>query len=485
MAPAEQDFTKATHTFIVSDIHLSTAEPVNKKDPLWRKWKTREFFIDDQFEVFLDKAEEKAAGDSIELILAGDIFDFDGITEFPEIKARYRTSFIERMRGLNTEERKSRFKMRMILEHHPVFFRALSQFIKKGNRVVFIIGNHDLELHWFSVQGQILGAMNLNEAEKARVRFNNWFYISNKDTLVEHGNQHDAHSNCQNPISPIIRGQRKDRIRLPFGCLAHRYLLNGMGYFNPHSDRTYVLTARQYLKFLFSHGLRKEPLILWTWFWGALVTLFMTMKESLTPEVKNPLTVEDRIDEIAASANATPRIVRTLKEIHAPPAFMDPLAVLRELWLDRAFTVMGAFVVGFWSLGFLNIVWKVSYWWVLVIMLLFVPFFLFYFRSFKSKIIADVKYYEKAVKLSSRITGMKRVVFGHTHQFVHTNFEGVEYLNSGTWAPAFDDFECKKPACPKTFVWIRPEDDAAAEKVKGERVANVFEWKGKDMALLC
>ena len=478
---AEQNtFKKAENTFIVSDIHLTTAEPVSPKDKLWRRYKQKDFFIDHAFEVFLKRIEESSDDKPVELILAGDIFDFDGVTQLPD-KQRFTVSWLEKLRGLNTEERKSRFKMRKIIDDHPIFFRALGNFIRKKNHVIFIIGNHDLELHWPGVQRIVLRALDLSEKEEEFVRFNNFFYISNDDTLIEHGNQHDSHSNCQNPINPKIRGLRKERIRLPFGCFANRYMLNGMGYFNPHSDRSYIMTPKQYLVFMVRHLIRKEPLLVWTWFWGAIMTLVMTLKEGFAPEVKDPLAVEDQVEEIARNANATPRMVRELKEIHAPASFMDPLGVARELWLDRAFLVIAAFAAGFWALSVLNIVVKVSYWWIFLLAVLFlVPFFLFYFRSIKSKVIVDVKYYEKAVHLGSKVTRVKRVIFGHTHEFVHTNFSGIEYLNSGTWSPAFDDVECTKPSCPKTFVWIRP-----SETDKNTRVANVYEWKASDMTLLC
>lgn len=476
---AEPDlFSKAKHTFIVSDIHVTTAEPVHPRDPLWRRFKQKDFFVDDAFEIFLNKIQQEAGGEPVELILAGDIFDFDGVTQHPK-KQRFSVTWLELKRGLNAEERKSRFKIRAIVDDHPVFFRALGDFIRKGNRAVFIIGNHDLELHWISVQREIMKAMSLTAEEEQRVRFNNWFYISNGDTLVEHGNQHDSHSNCQNPINPRIRGLRKERIRLPFGCHANRNMMNGMGYFNPHSDRSYIMTAREYVRFIFKHVIRKEPLLIWTWFWGAVVTLGMTIRDGLALEVKDPLAYEDQVEEIARKANATPRMVRLLREVHAPPSVMDPIGVMRELWLDRAFTLLFIFLVAFQILNFLNFVWKVSYWWTVPVFFLFMPFFIFFFRSVKSRIIVDVKYYEKAVKLGSKITGVKRVIFGHTHEFVHTNFDGIEYLNSGTWSPAFSDVECTKVMYPKTFVWIKPGPEGT------ERVANVYEWRGAEMVLLC
>ena len=49
----EVDFSKATYTAIVSDLHLCEAEPESSKFPLWKKYKTREFFFDSQFRVFL------------------------------------------------------------------------------------------------------------------------------------------------------------------------------------------------------------------------------------------------------------------------------------------------------------------------------------------------------------------------------------------------------------------------------------------------
>ncbi len=482
------NFTPPLHTVIVSDIHLTTAEPVHPKDPLWRRYKQRDFFIDRAFCGFLAHIRDKTAGEGpVELVLAGDIFDFDGITQIPA-QSDFPISLLERLRGLHPEEPKSCVKMELILQDHPEFFDGLSAFIKDGHRAVFIIGNHDLELHWPSVQRLVLNALRLAPEEEGRVSFNNWFYIAGADTLIEHGNQYDSHSNCQNPVNPLIRGLKQERIRLPFGCYANRLMLNGMGYFNPHSERTFRMTTVEYLKFAFGHLLRKEPFLVWTWFWGACATLIMTVKETLTPEVKDPLRVEDQIEEIAAKAQATPRVVRILKEVHSTPMIFDPLSILRELWLDRAFLVLFSAFFAYQTIAAMNLVGRVSYWWMFAVFSLFLPFFMFYFASMKSKTVVDVKYYEMAVKLIAQICDVKRVVFGHTHEFVHTSFDTVEYLNSGTWSPAFDDIACTKPSCPKTFVWIRPDTTAAAPENGGPvpRIANVFEWSPEGEArLLC
>ena len=89
------------HTFIVSDMHLSEAQEVDPDRPFWMAYKYREFFIDDDFAKFLDYIQEQVDG-PIELILNGDIFDFDNVTAIPD--GRNHIDWLERIRGLGSEE---------------------------------------------------------------------------------------------------------------------------------------------------------------------------------------------------------------------------------------------------------------------------------------------------------------------------------------------------------------------------------------------
>ncbi|MDH4282931.1 MAG: hypothetical protein OEV36_09795, partial [Myxococcales bacterium] len=70
------------HTFVVSDMHLTEAHEPDSARPLWMAYKRREFFIDDDFAAFLEHIQGKTAG-PIELLLNGDIFDFDSVTAVP------------------------------------------------------------------------------------------------------------------------------------------------------------------------------------------------------------------------------------------------------------------------------------------------------------------------------------------------------------------------------------------------------------------
>ncbi|WP_367143981.1 hypothetical protein AB1A81_00250 [Bdellovibrio bacteriovorus] len=110
----------ASHTAIISDLHLCEAEPVNLRFPLWKKFKTRQFFFDDTFEVFLKSCEEKAQGASVELVLNGDIFDFDSVLRLPD-EPVFHVSGLEKRRGLFPIEERSRFKIEVILKDHTPF----------------------------------------------------------------------------------------------------------------------------------------------------------------------------------------------------------------------------------------------------------------------------------------------------------------------------------------------------------------------------
>lgn len=465
------DFTRAEYTAIISDLHLCEAEPIHPKYPLWKKFKTAEFFFDDIFRSFLQEIERKANHQKIELILNGDIFDFDSVTSIPH-HPLFKVTKIEKKRGLFPTEERALYKIRKILSDHPIFVEALSNFIRKGHRVVFIFGNHDLELHFPLVQEEILKTLDLSHEESQSVRFVEWFYISNKDTLIEHGNQYDPYCVCEDPINPFIRGYNTIHLKLPFGNLACRYILNGMGFFNPHVDSNYIMGVKEYIGIFLRYMARAQPLIVLDWLGGALLTLYYSFKERLAVPLRNPYTIEDKIEKIAEKANATPRMVREMKELIAEPAASYPFLLMRELWLDRFFLIFVTFLVLIQAMVIVRSVYHISFFWALIPMALFAPFFLFYSKSVSSLVSGYKEPDDRVMAMASSITQVQRIIFGHTHIIRHEMIGFVEHLNSGCWSPAFLDIECTKPLDQKTFVWISPDEMSTSRK------AEVFRYDG-------
>jgi UDP-2,3-diacylglucosamine pyrophosphatase LpxH len=465
------------HTVVLSDIHLADAEIPPPEKPLWKRFKHPDLFVDGSFERFLEDMQDRVKG-PIELVLNGDLFDFDSVMAIPEAPD-FSVSRLERKRGLKPEEPKSCFKMRRILEDHPVFVRALRSFLLKGNRAVFVIGNHDIELHWTSVQRVILDHLDLPDELRRDVTFVEWFYVSEGDTLIEHGSQYDAYCLCSNPVFPLIRKGSKRSVRLPFGNLAGRYMTNGMGLFNPHVESSFIMSFRGYLIFFFKYLIRTQPLLLWTWFWGALVTLLVSISEGLMPAYKNPVQVPRRIRAIANRAKATEPMVMSLRELHAHPAIYNPWRVLRELWLDRALLLLLLLFLSFQIFSFLNVFVPVSVGWFLVPATLLMPVFIFYAQSVTSDVHQLQKTAFRRAPVAAKITRVRRVVHGHTHREGHSLYKGIEVLNNGTWSPAFHDVECTRPYGRKCFTWIRPSraDDGDRTKGKRDRVSTLYEWK--------
>lgn len=443
------DFSRASHTAIISDLHLCEEEPVNARFPLWKKYKTRQFFFDKDFSNFIKLVEARAQGNKVELILNGDIFDFDSVTSTPK-EPTYFLSWLELKRGMSPREEKSLFKIERILADHSEWVQALKGFLLSGHRAVFVIGNHDLELHFPVVQEAIRRALDLPSEISEQVRFCEWFFISNGDTLIEHGNQYDPYCMAQDPVNPFIQRDNQIEVRVPFGNLATRYLINGMGYFNPHADANYIMTPRQYIVFFWKYMLRSQPLLMVSWLWGSTAALVQAFSDRLRPAIIDPLGIEDRVQTIASKANATPRMVRELKELFVAPAASRPLVLMRELWLDRAALMVVTFLLLYLVFIQVDRLIDISFYWMFIPLAFFIPFFIFYSRSIASEVREFKEPKERVLSLAALITKVSRICYGHTHIVRHEIIGAVEHLNSGTWSPAFLDVECERPVGQKT-----------------------------------
>jgi UDP-2,3-diacylglucosamine pyrophosphatase LpxH len=456
----------ALHTFVVSDIHLTSAEPPDPERPFWKRYKRADLFIDDQLARMF--AHLRTTIDApMELVLNGDIFDFDAVTELPEGAAPFPISWLERQRGLGPTEAKATWKIGRILDDHPIFLQMLREWLAAGHEVVFTVGNHDMELLFPATQRVILEQL----GDPERVRFCEWFYVSGGDTLIEHGNQYDSYCLCVNPIFPTFRvgPEEVPRMRLPFGSYATRMLVNGMGSVNPHAEANWNVGFVDYAVFLWSHVLRHEPLLPLTWLWGAVATLLLSLRDGIYPAEQDPLRIDDQVDDIAIKARSTPRTVRALHALRVHPAFFFPWRIAKELWLDRVALFILVVAGSFQLMATLDVLGVVSAsWWGFVLALLFPPF-LFYSANVRSDVGNMDAAVRKRIDLISAVARVSRVVLGHSHIERHTQVGHVDLLNPGTWSPAFRDLACTEPVGRKCVVWIRPGSD-------GRRIATVECW---------
>jgi UDP-2,3-diacylglucosamine pyrophosphatase LpxH len=334
-----------------------------------------------------------------------------------------------------------------------------------------VIGNHDLELHWPLVQGEIRDALNLPDDVQTQLRFCEWFYISGGDTLVQHGNQFDAYCMCDDPINPTVKFRSPPRIRLPFGDIAGRLMLNGMGMFNPYVEESFLGGLRAHLIFFYKYVIRVQPFLLLTWLWSAMATLVVSLREGFLPSVKHPETLARRVDDIARRSNSSAGVVIALRATGVHPAIFNPWKIARELWLDRALLLFVGALVSFQIFSVFNVFVRLSVLWVAVPFAVFLLPFVFYARSVQSEVRETELNIHKRLPTAARIAGVSRVILGHTHRERHTGIRGIELINTGTWSSAYHDVECTVPYGRKCFAWIHP-DPAGEGRIAQLRVWN-------------
>ncbi len=459
------------HTIVVSDLHLTEAEPLDPRRPLWKRFKRKDLFLDERFARLLEALDAQLDG-TIELVFNGDTFDFDSVLARPE-RPDFPVNWLERLRGLAPEAPKSVFKMGVILRDHHVWVRALRQFLLKGHRAVFVVGNHDLELLWPEVQEVLVRALNLPEDRADAVRFCSFFTIDRGTTLITHGHQLDPYCACPDPLHPLIRVRGRARIRMPFGNLAGKLMLNGMGLFNPHVDDSFIRPLRGYITFFFRYVARVQPLLAWTWLWGAAATLVVSLRDGFLPAIRDPFTVEERVGREAERARTAPEVVRRLQVLAVHPAIFNPWRIARELWLDRAALLALSCWAAFQVFSTLNVFTPVSWWWFVGALAVLVPPVLVYGARVRSEVADAIRSLDAHTPDLARAAGVERVVVGHTHVAGHRRVGGVEQLNTGTWSPAFEDVECTRPVGRTSFVHL---DDQGQARLVEWRDPGMVTW---------
>jgi hypothetical protein len=195
----------------------------------------------------------------------------------------------------------------------------------------------------------------------------------------------------------------------------------------------------------------------------------VSLREGFLPALTDPLTLEDRVNGIAERSRTDPATVRALSALHVHPAIFNPVKILRELWLDRALLLLIIFWASFQVGTMLNLFADASLWWTVLVAAVLIPPFLFYARGVISDVVEVEETISQRLAIAARITGVGRVVMGHTHRALHGHSEGVEYLNTGSWSPAFDDVECQIPSGRKCLAVLRPTES-------GARSASLYGW---------
>jgi hypothetical protein len=428
----------ADRYLIVSDLHLCDVE---ENPDGWKYFKSSRYRVDRDFAELIDFFVSGGCEDDVNtLVLNGDLFDFDLVTALPGAPP-WRVKLSERRGGLEATPEKSQWKLDRILGDHPLFLEALTGFIGLGGRVVYVLGNHDREMHFEGMQAALVEALRgrLRASGRADIEpsvdFEPWFYHVPGVLYAEHGNQYDPFTSYRDILSPVIVVDGEERLALPMGNLSNRRMLSRMGCFNPFSG-DYIKTGFSYLVLWLRHYAFSKRSLASSWLWGS-ISVLVTLMVTRWRESKLPRDVTAQLEDLADGARLSAEQLIALLELHAAPIYQRSYRVLRELWLDRLLIWIAsagaivAIALTDWPL-----------WLKLAIPLMVIPAaYQIYERIAGKEAVFDVqKRIPQCAAAIAELLDVPLVTFGHDHlPRVIELAGGASFYDSGTWAPITQD----------------------------------------------
>jgi UDP-2,3-diacylglucosamine pyrophosphatase LpxH len=399
---------------IISDLHLSQG-----RDPVTKKFNLNEdFFFDEEFGRFLFflEDESKRRGRKWRLIIAGDMMDFLQVTAVPKPgEVDFEISEREKEFGLGTEEIKTVWKLKRVMDGHWRFFQSLANFLNKEHRVVIIPGNHDVEFVYEQVQTAFKSELSkyLTDPPVAKdlggnVEFFPWFYYEPGLVFVEHGHQYDALNSFDFFLCPFRTVHGKTMIDLPSGSFFVRYFFNRIEKIDPFADNIKPVT--KYVYWALRHRFFSARFIY------IVSNYILFLLEALRK--RNPLSDQEKNQ---LSQKQMQRLKLQAQKIGIAE---DKLRSIKALWVPSSIS-------------------NDSFWELL------------------RKLLSPKKpslYLNRAGKIQKTL-GVKNVVFGHTHDpdlrgLPNDRNRAGEYVNSGTWTIVFSEEE-RLLREEKEFVYVQ------------------------------
>jgi UDP-2,3-diacylglucosamine pyrophosphatase LpxH len=219
---------------VISDIHLGAGAIVNgKRNPL------EDFEADQELVEFFNFYSEKEYQNmEVELIINGDFLDLLAVPFVPYFDDEY------------WSEKASLEKLEMILNAHTEVLDALVKFVEtKNKKLVYIIGNHDAELIFESLQNRFLELFSEESRSKIILSKDIQTYNPAPGIFLEHGHEYElAHQFDVN--DSIMVSKKGEKYFVPsWGSYYVTHVINKY-----KSERFHVNAVRPIKSFLI-HGL--------------------------------------------------------------------------------------------------------------------------------------------------------------------------------------------------------------------------------------
>lgn len=419
---------------LLSDVHL--VEIVEPPAPGWWEYKAPEASQDASLVAFMEalEAQRPDAFARTELIFNGDTFDFDSVYSVPEGRKAP-------PEGLPSTVAGAVHKMRRLLDDHAHLVAGMARFLAHGNRVTFVMGNHDRELAFREVQAllrQRLAASappGSGRSVAAAVSFEPWFVHEPGLFYAEHGQQYDSTCSYRDVLDPLMppTRTRARELELSFGSVMARKLLCRLGTFNPFNDESFLLSlsgyARHWARYYWPRRSIVRPYL------AASLSGWRDTRRQRKRALSRVRDTEPFYDRYRQRPGISAGFVTLVRRLSSIPLSDRPRLLLHELWFDRwallaavlAVLVLGALNVRTWTQG------------LLLVMVLPVVFAVLRMTGRGSLALQERGRWGLVAEQIAEHLGTPVVAFGHSHRPERRPLAGGgRYYNLGSWAPILE-----------------------------------------------
>jgi len=435
--------SSASNLLVVSDLHLGGAVRLKYDEANPDITPTVPFGalrraarLDRELSRFIHYYRHNAAPDGAPwtLVFNGDIFDFLHMDVHPlESDSGGVMNEEERIYGLAFDAQRAAFKLEVMARLHQRSLSALTEFVHHGNALVFVVGNHDVDLWFGEVREKLVehlasGAPDPEDV-RSRIRFEPWFYYEKDAAYVEHGHRFDPYATFPDPLKPLSADQG-NLLAPNFGHFGLRYFCNRV--------RSFPVHDLDHLKFMdVMRWIRDHP----PWYvlraavqFAAFVYVYAkaALRDRFHREQKGGKGRAKRRKRIRKFANRSGlplNRVLALDRLRRPHVGATLTRLAQALLLDLIGITIGTVV------GIIAVFW---YWdglmaWGLAIGVFVLGLLIERWAAQTRPAIDIHPIHERMARRIGRLTGVQVVIFGHTHVPVLQRVGNTHWLNPGSW----------------------------------------------------
>ena len=398
---------------LISDLHLgSHLKPRMRGEAVHLASR-----IEDMFPRFIEHYQREGRW---QLVINGDFIDFWNI----ELKGE----------GEQSAEQIAVARLHAVLDAHPMVEAALQGFLRTGQSILFVTGNHDAELLYRGVRAAIVSRLtpapdadvtttdleNLGALAPGRIRFVRWFLREPGGAWIEHGHKFDP--SCATPA--VLSPTRGGELVMTVAEVATRSFANLMPEID--YDAPDKFGAMDYVRWALARGWRFVIRVILLYLRTAGRVLALWGGPGRVDRAGKQIHAE-RLARVAANAGLQMSALAALEKMAPPPTATTVAGLLGITLLDHMIAAAAAMIVGALVGRALGNVW--------IGLLIGVALGVLALARIRRKrrprnVARDMLEVAAGV---GEVTGVPLVLMGHSHRGTLERFGDVVYANSGSW----------------------------------------------------